>query len=134
MSVLRQLNDSGVLGLIQTLAVVGTLYYTAGKVRVATEQVKATTQGVSVAANASMGATIERLTAASRDLQLRAVADKELVPILLGKKQLTPDRKRAVFISIVMNHYATIFDLHELGQIPKEVWEQELQRCASLSQ
>ena len=73
-------------------------------------------------AEARRVATLERIEESSRNLQLKILDDKDLRPILLGERAGEAAAKRDIFIGTIINHFSFVFDLYEMDQIPKEIW------------
>ncbi|MBI4166638.1 MAG: hypothetical protein HY508_12975 [Acidobacteria bacterium] len=112
-----------VVSVVQLVVVTGTLLYTARRVDWAAEATQTAARGVQVSADAAKAAMLERLAAGSRELQLKTISDKDLAPLLFGEAKSTPQSKRSVMIGMVINHYALVFDLNDLGHIPKQTWD-----------
>ena len=93
--------------ILQTLAILGGVWFA--------------TSELSQARRAYQATTVSEIHGRTSELQWRVIDNESLAPLLLDK--VTPEAKQAVVAAMVINEFATIFDLWKLGGIPDPAWE-----------
>lgn len=112
---IKQANESGLLNLVQTIAVVAALGFTAYQIAQAADSFRAT--------------VVSDISSQSAALQLEILKDPALRPILTGETpageaaQADAALKRGLAAGLVINHFALIYDLYQLDGIPEDVWQ-----------
>lgn len=91
-----------------TIAIVLTLIFTAEQAR--------------QAANAFRASTVSQIATNSQTLQWRVLENDDLRGMLVGVDTPDAGQLQAVAAGFVINNFATMFDLHELGGIPDDSW------------
>jgi hypothetical protein len=120
-STVKWLYDNGIFTLIQALLVFGGLIFTGYQLRGARRSFQAT--------------VISQISQRSVELQWEAIKEPTLQQ-LMGVTNSTAEAKRALFVGVILNHFATIYDLWKLGGLPRPVWrtfEADLRQWASQS-
>jgi hypothetical protein len=107
-SIIKWLYDNGIFTFIQALLVFGGLIFTGYQLRGARRSFQAT--------------VISQISQRSTELQWEAIKEPALQP-LMGVKNSTAETKRALAVGVILNHYATIYDLWKLGGLPRPVWK-----------
>jgi hypothetical protein len=105
---IKWLYDNGVFTLIQALLVFGGLVFTGYQLRGARRSFQAT--------------VISQISQRSAELQWEAIKAPEL-QLLMGVTNPTAEAKRGLAVGVVLNHFATIYDLWKLGGLPRPVWK-----------
>ena len=86
--------------------------------------------------------TLERVTGRTENIHLKMLDDPELVPLLTRAVSNDLNEKQALFLNIIINHYAYVFDLFGPEKMPKEFendireffsWDVAYSRLESLS-
>ena len=73
---------------------------------------------------ALQASTVDRIFAATRDLQMRELGNPYLLKMRSGSSPPTEFDKSRYFVSIMINHYALIYDVFQLKGLPPEIWEE----------
>jgi hypothetical protein len=92
--------------ILQTIAILGGVWFA--------------TSELSQARRAYQATTVSEIHGRTSELQWRVIDNESLAPLLLDK--VTPEAKQAVVAAMVINEFATIFDLWKLGGIPDPAW------------
>lgn len=100
---------------VDRIAVIGGLLLTAGALVFTGLQIRD-------ARLAYQATTVSQIASQSRELIWKVMEHPEIHPLILGSNA-SSERKQSVVAGIVINHFATIYDLWELGGIPDDVWE-----------
>jgi hypothetical protein len=111
----KWLYDNGILAFTQAFLVVAGLFFAGNQLRLARRSFQAT--------------VVSQIGERSSQLQWEVIKDPELRP-LLGFPSATEDNtaaigeyKRALVSALILNHFAGIFDLWQLGGMPNELWD-----------
>lgn len=74
------------------------------------------------AIDAYQASTVSQIAARSEELQWRILKDPDLSELLTGNPNPTTLQQQEIAVGMVINHFATMYDLHRLGGIPPEPW------------
>jgi hypothetical protein len=87
------------------------------------EQSRISAQQATVSANAASATALGAISAASRELIWKILADKSLHPVLLpdGPK-ISDEVKQMLIRGLMINFYSFIYECYLLGQIPDASW------------
>lgn len=105
-----------------TLILAATLAVTAWQAGNAARQVKFGAEQIRQSRAANEAAVASQVTARSADLQWRILLNSNLRPLLTGGETATAAQQRQVVAGLVINHFATLFALHQIHGIPDEIW------------
>lgn len=64
--------------------------------------------------------TLERVTGRTENIHLKMLDDPDLLPLLSRTYSDELNEKQGLFLNIVINHYAYVFDLYGPKKMPKE--------------
>ena len=103
--------------LIQTAAIIVGLIFAWSQVDVALKQLKASS-------DASSAVALGTVMNSSADLQWKILQDSSLHGIFAPKSKngLSKDEKLDILRGMMISHYAFIWDMHKLGQMPEDTW------------
>ncbi|MCT7375895.1 hypothetical protein [Chelativorans salis] len=102
-------NFSTVIDTIAALIAAGALVFAAYQIKLAAQMYRAS--------------TVSHVTARSEELQWRILENEDLRPLLMGTTGLTPQVQQEMVAGMVINHFATMYDLYSLGGISTNAWE-----------
>jgi hypothetical protein len=97
----------------------------ANQLRIAASAYHAAAEQTAIAAKASVAASLGTVSSATRDFQWKVVNDSVFLPILvpnLPSGISLDDVKRQLLRGMLISHYSFIFELQQLGQLPKSTW------------
>jgi hypothetical protein len=76
-----------------------------------------------IAINQIQGTTIQSSYQVTKELMLKAMEDPELQPLLPGYDKLSKEAlKQKYLLTLLVNHYYTMFRQYDLGNLPDEYW------------
>jgi hypothetical protein len=59
----------------------------------------------------------------SAELQWKVISDSDLKSLFGLSANSSADEKARLAIGIIINHFAALYDLYEMGHIPERFWE-----------
>lgn len=104
----RSVNVERFLAIVQTLGVIGGLVYAGYQLKQAKDAFQAS--------------TVSQLSERSADIQWKVLTTSDLAPLLAGGENPDALQQQGIVAGMIINHFATLFDVRQLGGIPDEAW------------